>query len=63
MKIRFGTEIVFLVLFISLFSVSAVYASWNPVGPETVFNGPLPVIVASLVYCAVVGVGKVMQDD
>jgi hypothetical protein len=63
MRIKFGVEIVFLVLFIALFSVSAVYASWNHVGPETVFNSPLPVIIASLAYCAVVGVGKVMQDD
>ena len=63
MKIRFGVEFIFLVLFVALFSVSAAYGSWNSIGPKTVFNSPLPVIIASLAYCAVVGVGKVMQDD
>ena len=63
MRIRRGLEALLLLVFLALLLLPRFVVTRNPIGPNTVFDTPLPVIIASLVYCTVVGIGKVMSDD
>ena len=61
-KKNFGVELLFAFLLLALLMIPSQATNRIPVGPGSVFDTPLPVMIASIIYCAVVGVGKVMED-